>query len=295
MKTFYSNGKLLLTGEYLVLDGAKALALPTIYGQTLQVKEEKGKGILWKSYDSNKKLWYEEILYGRLTYENEVSNTLLKILSEAKKLNPSFLLDNTYYVIETHMDFPRDWGLGSSSTLINNIAQWAGVNPYTLLENSFGGSGYDIAAAQAKGAITYQLQNKKPNITSLKLSWDFTESLFFVYLNQKQNSREGISSYKKVSITKKDLDAISRLTEEIIVCSNRSNFQEVLEKHEFYISSLLGIPTVKEKLFKNYSNTIKSLGAWGGDFVLAIGSEKDMDYFKEKGYTTVIPYEKMVL
>jgi hypothetical protein len=27
-KTFYSNGKLLITGEYLVLDGAKAFALP---------------------------------------------------------------------------------------------------------------------------------------------------------------------------------------------------------------------------------------------------------------------------
>jgi hypothetical protein len=28
-KKFYSNGKLLITGEYLVLDGAKAFALPT--------------------------------------------------------------------------------------------------------------------------------------------------------------------------------------------------------------------------------------------------------------------------
>ena len=34
-KTFYSNGKLLITGEYVVLDGAKALALPTKYGQNL--------------------------------------------------------------------------------------------------------------------------------------------------------------------------------------------------------------------------------------------------------------------
>ena len=37
-KTFYSNGKLLITGEYLVLDGAKALALPTKYGQYLTVE-----------------------------------------------------------------------------------------------------------------------------------------------------------------------------------------------------------------------------------------------------------------
>ena len=32
-QTFYSNGKLLITGEYVVLDGAKALALPTKFGQ----------------------------------------------------------------------------------------------------------------------------------------------------------------------------------------------------------------------------------------------------------------------
>ena len=38
-QTFYSNGKLLLTGEYLVIDGAKALAIPTQKGQSLSVKE----------------------------------------------------------------------------------------------------------------------------------------------------------------------------------------------------------------------------------------------------------------
>ena len=38
-QTFYSNGKLLITGEYVVLDGAKALALPTKFGQSLVVKQ----------------------------------------------------------------------------------------------------------------------------------------------------------------------------------------------------------------------------------------------------------------
>ena len=32
---FYSPGKLMLTGEYLVLDGASSLALPTMLGQSL--------------------------------------------------------------------------------------------------------------------------------------------------------------------------------------------------------------------------------------------------------------------
>ena len=35
---FYSNGKVLLTGEYAVLNGSLSLALPSIYGQYLEVK-----------------------------------------------------------------------------------------------------------------------------------------------------------------------------------------------------------------------------------------------------------------
>lgn len=34
---YYSNGKLLLTGEYVVLEGFEGLALPTVFGQKLSV------------------------------------------------------------------------------------------------------------------------------------------------------------------------------------------------------------------------------------------------------------------
>ena len=51
MQKFYANGKLLLTGEYLVLDGAQALALPTKHGQGLIIEERKEKGLKWESYD----------------------------------------------------------------------------------------------------------------------------------------------------------------------------------------------------------------------------------------------------
>ena len=36
-QSYYSNGKLLITGEYAVLDGALSLALPTKFGQELNV------------------------------------------------------------------------------------------------------------------------------------------------------------------------------------------------------------------------------------------------------------------
>jgi len=45
LNTCYSNGKLLLTGEYLVLEGATALAVPTKFGQDLKVEKIKEKSI----------------------------------------------------------------------------------------------------------------------------------------------------------------------------------------------------------------------------------------------------------
>jgi mevalonate kinase len=56
---FYSHGKLLLTAEYLVLDGANALAFPTKYGQSLIFDNGKKNTIAWKSYDHNGKLWLD--------------------------------------------------------------------------------------------------------------------------------------------------------------------------------------------------------------------------------------------
>ena len=47
---FYSNGKLLLTGEYVVLDGATALAVPTRFGQDLIVDRIQGDQLIWSSF-----------------------------------------------------------------------------------------------------------------------------------------------------------------------------------------------------------------------------------------------------
>ena len=61
-QTFYSNGKLLITGEYVVLDGAKALALPTKFGQSLVVKSGINNQIKLTSFDSEKSIWFEDII-----------------------------------------------------------------------------------------------------------------------------------------------------------------------------------------------------------------------------------------
>ena len=222
---------------------------------------------------------------------------LSQILVAAKKLNPLFSpTTDEVNDVETKVTFPRDWGLGTSSTLISNIASWAEINPYELLEATFGGSGYDIACATHKTPITYQRNGFSPNIQEVNFKPNFEDRLFFVYLNEKKNSRDAITSYRNLNFNKTQLlSAINNITDKILSCTSLKEFEHLLNQHEKILSKTLQVPTIKSILFADYSHTIKSLGAWGGDFVLAIGTEEDMVYFKNKGYHTILPYQKMIL
>lgn len=302
-KTFYSNGKLLLTGEYLVLDGAKALAIPTRFGQSMVIETIAENNIYWQSKNDKDTIWFKAVLNiknfessKKLKSNNEITNKLFKILSSAKKLNPNFLSTENGFKITTELDFPRDWGLGSSSTLINNIAQWAQVDAQTLLQESFGGSGYDIACAQNNNPILFQLQNSTPKIEPIKLDWDFTNVLFFVYLNKKQDSKKGIQLYRNASFSKVEaVSQISKFTDSLLLSDSVSAFENTIEKHEAYISKILKLQTVKELHFSDYQGAIKSLGAWGGDFILATGDKSNWEYFRKKGYKTIIAFDDMIL
>ena len=300
-REFYSNGKLLITGEYAVLDGAKAWAIPTKYGQSLIVIETESKKIEWTSLDEKDKVWFEAIydlksMTGISSTNSEISTTLLEILIEAQKLNSHFLTDGMGYGIETKLTFLKDWGLGSSSTLINNIAQWANINPYQLLENTFGGSGYDIACAQHNAPILYQLAKGNPRVEKVNFNPDFKDQLFFIYLNKKQNSRDAIKKYYGEIIDRKELSkTINQITSRMITTTSLDDFESLMTWHENVISDALKTPTIKTKFFSDYPRAIKSLGAWGGDFILATGDENLMAYFKQKGYSTIIPYSEMIL
>src|SRR5690606_116562 len=221
MQKFHSKGKLLLTGEYVVLDGATALAIPTKYGQSLEVHISEKKGIYWESFDENGSIWFEAFFdlknFNSEIPENEISKTVSKILSEAQNLNPGFLSKYEGIEIKTKLDFPRNWGLGTSSTLINNVAQWANVDAFELLKNSFGGSGYDIAAAKSDSPILYELKNGKSEFRKIYLPWDFSDYLFFVHLNKKQDSKEGIARYRNASVDEKTIQRISDISNKLLM------------------------------------------------------------------------------
>lgn len=302
METYYSNGKLLLTGEYAILDGAKGFALPTKFGQYLKVKPSKTGVLNWQSLNENNTIWFSadfrlEDFKLISTSDVDIAERLIQILKQAKNLNPKFLVNYEGCFVDSELTFPKDWGLGSSSTLINNIAQWAQVDPYKLLEATFGGSGYDIASASHNSPLFYSKNNSIPEINEVIFNPDFLEQLFFVYLNQKKNSRDAISSYRNLKFNKTNLvNQINTITEQIVECTELTAFETLLNTHENLISNTLQVPTIKEQLFKDYTaGCIKSLGAWGGDFILASGTLESMRYFSQKGFTTILSYTKMIL
>ena len=302
MQSFYSHGKLLLTGEYVVLDGAIALAVPTKFGQSLNVNTIEEKELHWKSLDLNGNIWFkDELSLVNLNLEssnpnNEISKRLIQILNAARKLNKSFLKDELGFEIITELEFPNSWGLGTSSTLINNVANWAKVDAYKLLNMTFGGSGYDIACAQHESAITYQLSTSKREISEINYKPDFADKLFFIHLNKKQDSRKGIKIYKdNKTDSPKSISKINNITEQLLKCQSLKKFEALLNEHEHIISELIGIKPIKQDLFKDYKGAMKSLGAWGGDFILVTGTLNDMSYFKNKGYHTIINYNDMAL
>lgn len=301
MTEYYSNGKLLLTGEYAILDGAKGLAIPTKFGQYLSVKNSTTGQINWQSLTDKNTPWFTADLslkdFSILATSNvQSAERLITILRETKALNPSFLDTSHGVFVNTKLTFPKDWGLGSSSTLINNMASWAQVDPYELLEVTFGGSGYDIACAQNNTPIFYHKIGGDPKVEKVNFDPVFKDLLFFIYLNKKQNSRDAIKAYRQLNIDKNELiTQVNGLTNQLIVSKDLETFETIINRHEYLLSKTLKVETIKNQLFPDYQGCIKSLGAWGGDFILATGTIDHMRYFRQKGYDTILPYSSMVL
>ncbi|MFL2629946.1 MAG: GYDIA family GHMP kinase [Flavobacteriaceae bacterium] len=295
MQTFYSHGKLLITSEYLILKGAKGLAVPCNKGQFLKFKTTNSKNLNWKSYDFNNRIWFEAIFECKnfnyiKSNKKSISKSLSFILKETRKLNPKFLL-TTGGEIKTQLEFDLNWGLGSSSTLISNLAQLNKINPYKLLLNTYGGSGYDIACSLVKRPIIYEIKNN--NYDEINFNPPFKDKLFFIYLNKKQNSKVEVDRFENIEVDEKTIKSINSITEVISKTKEYDEFNFLIRTHEQIISNVINKTSVKKLKFKDFKGEIKSLGAWGGDFILASGDDSP-SYFKSKGYKTIIKFDDMV-
>lgn len=304
---YYGHGKLLLSGEYFVMDGASALALPTTVGQSMRVKYRPSyqPTLNWKSFDHSGKLWFEsdfEFWHFRpikLQENNPTQAALTLVLNAVREQNPHFLRDDVDVMVETKIEFPLEWGLGSSSTFLYNIAQWAYVSPFELLKKTIGGSGYDIACAQAMGPIIFRKFEGKPQWETASFNPAFSDNLYFLYLGQKQNSGREVLKYKERMIPGKEqiVSDLSLLTREMMAARELATFDKIIQTHEDIIARALGYEKIKENHFSDFWGEVKSLGAWGGDFAL-VTSDRDpsatRDYFEKKGLTTLIPFGEIV-
>ena len=298
MKSFYSNGKVLLTGEYSVLNGSSAIGLPTKMGQEMLVENKVNDKISWSSFNMNSEKWFECILDLKSlkilnTSNKNISLRLKKILEVSRDLNSKFL--KTGKKVITNLDFDYKWGLGTSSTLINNISKWAEINPYELLKKTFGGSGYDLACAEANSPILFSLNSGKEKIIPINFNPKFKKNLFFIYQNKKQNTKRSVKEYKNQNIFNKSIiDNISKISTDLISTSNINEFRRLIDYHENIMSSVLRINSINKK-FSDYEGSIKSLGAWGGDFFFAVGPEDSLDYFKKRNYKIGYKYADFIL
>ena len=329
---FHSNGKFLLTSEYLVLHGALALALPLKLGQSIEIEtfDSNEKRLIWEAWHPEGK-WFSVTLdrnnlVNFSTDDPEKAMRLSQILLAVKQLNPKAFEDNDLRFV-THLDFNPNWGLGSSSTLIANLAQWSNVNPYELLKLTFGGSGYDIACATAEQTIYYQVNTKEsalrpfdelraqgplsamvvepvetpsPLVESVDFNPPFAEHLFFIYLGQKQSSSKEIKTFlaKANPIDlQQDIESISEISRAVPKCQNLDEFGLLMQCHERIIARCIGQEPV-QKRFPDFEGVLKSLGAWGGDFILAATNWDESQvkaYFKGKGLEVVFGYKELVI
>ena len=290
---FKSNGKLLITSEYLVMKGAMALAIPAKLDQELNVISTNSDFVNWKSFNKDNQIWYEEKFFldkGTLIYhgkKNKMSDLIVRLFDYIHKFNkPEKSIGNEFI---WKINFNINWGLGSSSTLINNLSKWAKVNPYKLLFSVFNGSGYDIACCDKSNPIIFQKKEDYLSVSDTTFNPNFLNNLFLIFLNKKQDTQKSVQNFLKTDQSLNEgINQINEIVHEIENVKDITTFESLIERHEKIIANILQMPTIQNEKFPDYNNgVIKSLGSWGGDFVLATGDEKSVDYFEEKGFNTI--------
>ena len=186
------------------------------------------------------------------------------------------------------LEFDPSWGWGSSSTLLHLLEQWLEIDPYQLMDETIGGSGYDIACAGANSPIFYQrTANRAPQIMPTHFNPPFIKQMGIVYLNKKQNSSTQVKLFLESASTHIDtVDEISKISQSSLQLKDINAFISLMQQHEAIIAklqvSLLFRTTILRFQWRN-----KIFRAWGGDFALFLSEEEfktNKKWFESKGY-----------
>jgi mevalonate kinase len=299
---FRSNGKLLITGEYLILKGARALAVPTTFFQELIISDQDDSTLIWESFFEGKSWFKGKFNLPDLkiieSSNQTIAQKLEQLLKKAQHLNPGFLNNKSGHEVVSKANFNSGWGLGSSSSLISNISYWAEIDPYVLHHKVSSGSGYDIANARTDSPLFYKIENGEKVIKKIDFEPVFKDRIYFVYLGQKQDSAKSVESFLKGRKKfRSEVELISELSIHIATAQNIDDFEYYIKEHENILSSILKTQRIKVDRFNDFDGEIKSLGAWGGDFALATwqGIPNELrKYFERKNLNTIFTFDEMI-
>jgi len=303
---YYANGKLLLSGEYLVLRGARALVVPLRLGQFMEVEvlaDQIDPWIDWKAWVMERDWFCARISLPGMkvitTTDQAIAIRLVELMKALRRLKADLFDNPTGYKITTHSSFDHAWGLGSSSALIANISQWAKVDPFELYALVSSGSGYDVAAALAKGPILYKKTNQRVKITPVTFLPTFRHKIYFAYLGNKKNTVEGLDFFNRNVVTStRDIETVDRITLKMLGANTSGDFMHLMAEHEAFMSFLLVSKRVKDLYFHDFEGEIKSLGAWGGDFVM-VASDRPADYvrsyFTKRAIDVLFAFDELLL
>ena len=303
MKPFFAHGKLLISAEYMVLHGSQALALPLHKGQTLQrLRSEDHNVFSWDAYQADNRWFSAKFNPATLgiieTSDQEKAENLRFLIKAIIEMDPSFQRELFTWNVETMLEFSPRWGFGSSSTLIALMAEWAEINPLDLHFRVSDGSGYDVACAVADRPILYKLREDGPHYRQVMFKPPFANNLYFVWLGKKQpTAKHLVEIAEKINPGYQEIHHFSTLTRQMIEATELSEFRLLMEEHEAKLSELIRLDRVSLTRFPDLAGSVKSLGAWGGDFVM-IATESDSEtlynYLDKKGFKTIFRYNDLV-
>lgn len=300
---FFSRGKLLISGEYLVLKGALALAVPLEKGQDLSVNASDNPGTLeWESREYGK-TWFTasfrmpffEILE---TSDEPTAQNLLRHFRAMLEMKPEFAGSMSGVNVVADLDFNRQWGFGSSSSLVSNLAWWAEIDPFRLHRKVSSGSGYDVVCSREEGPVFFWLERQKYGKEEVDLAEHITPYIYFVYLGKKEDSSKHVADFlarKKAYRVEKRL--VSELGRHMANAGNIQDFGFYMKEHEQVVSSILKTPSIREGIFSDLAGEAKSMGAWGGDFAMITwtGSPEELaDYLATKKLRTFFTFNELV-
>lgn len=301
---YYANGKLLLTGEYLVVKGSTAIAFPVKFGQSLVVNKTNEINVLhWQAFSEdtnwlNVKLNVASLITGTLS-ENKETAFLQNLLKAAHRLNPNFLNTKRGIHSITKTNYRKEWGLGSSSTLISLVSQWAQVDKFELFNLVANGSGYDVACAESNFPILFQRKAKTDfEYNPVKLDDTLYQYMYFGYLGKKQDSQQEVRQFRASGKDyTKQIKQINEINKKILNTASIDLFAELLYTHELIIGEILEREPVQQQQFNDFNGIVKSLGAWGGDFFLAVSTLDEStirNYFLTRGISVLFPAKKLL-